>query len=136
MWVPQSHNFSLLYINFQYYNRSWLPSLIYKHCMSNPYRNHNFSQRDSMPNCNKQRTAYFLFSSSPVDFALFPSFLNFATPSIIPTTRSEQTIPATSPPRKDPTVTALLLSTVAMDSSPALGAIDGHTRLNRTDVQY
>ena len=74
--------------------------------------------------CNKQmQKAYVFFSSSCADSTPFLCFLNFTNPSTIPSTRTIQTPPATSPPRKDPTVTTLLPSTVhiPLDCSSAMG---------------
>ena len=72
--------------------------------------------------CNKHMQKAYVFFSSSVDSAPFLCFLNFTNPSTIPTTRTTQTPPATSPPKKVPTATTLLPSIVriTLDCSSAM----------------
>ena len=71
--------------------------------------------------CNKHMETAYVFFSSSVDSAPFLCFLNFTNPSTIPSRRTTEIPPATSPPRKAPTVAALLPPTVGLDCSSAMG---------------
>lgn len=81
--------------------------------------------------CKEHKEAYISFFSSD-DLEPCPCFLNFITQCTIPTTRSEQTTPATSPPRKAPTMTILLHSAAVMDCSSVMGQLD----CQQTELKY
>ena len=54
------------------------------------------------------------------DLVTFPCLLNFITPNTIPTTKSVKTMPATIPPRKNPSETTFAPLPVAAEDGPSV----------------